>query len=842
MSATLLLAVALAMPGGGPLAIEGDGKSGEVRRTLPDPVTLVPGEFYGFSYMARSDRPAHCLAGTGFAALGASEPGDGVWRRRKSVFAVPSRGKAFPCWFHFGQWRPDGRVEVKNAEVIPLRAEYRTAHGVELGGGELLDGNEYLYSFPFGREGRNATRTLFRFDCPVNGRLWWFSPGATVSYRHNVAGRRFQRAKVFVGTSDWSEGRGAVKVEVSTDALNWRTVGDVLSRSSVDAELPASMFPCDSVFVRLSGGTNCTLQIAHYNLKGTVDGSPLRLSGETRFLAADSGEVFAEVEPSAFMDDSYGAQVASGGGARLWTASSGRKVTRSRPAPARETRGLVLRAAANEAESVQLVVHADAPLRDVRVRLPAKLACSASGESIPGSALDVKRVGYVGVRHPTDFAGLPIDVPDKLLPCGDAVPVAKGENQPFWITVKVPCGAKKGVYRGKIAVDITRDDGRDATLAVPLDVEVFGFTLPDVMTCETAFGLTASLVANAHHLKERSPEHRDVMERYLQAMAENHLSPYHPYFFVGWRVTWNGDVPSFDFSDWDREMERLFAKYHFNTFLVWLPGLGQCDYSSRKDPEFMGLKPGDPRYERRLGAYLSAIGEHLKEKGWLDRAYSYIYDEPHAKDYDLVKWGFGFLAKHAPGIRRMLPALAHSSFRELDGAVNLWCPQMQFISSPDLAAVRKRCDRLWWYICNNPKAPYPCEFIDHAAPELRIWLWQAWRERVAGVLIWDAFNWRGQTKHPDQNGEGRLLYPPEGCGRGEGPVVADPVRSVRIAHLRDGIEDYEYFAILKKLDPGSPLLKVPESVASSPVDFSVNPAAMERHRLLLAREIEKMSR
>ncbi len=146
---------------------------------------------------------------------------------------------------------------------------------------------------------------------------------------------------------------------------------------------------------------------------------------------------------------------------------------------------------------------------------------------------------------------------------------------------------------------------------------------------------------------------------------------------------------------------------------------------------------------------------------------------------------------------------------------------------------------MWWYVCNNPKAPYTCDFIDHAAPELRIWLWQTWKERVAGVLIWDVFNWRGQTKHPDQNGEGRFLYPPEACACGEAPVVADPVQSVRIIHLRDGLEDYEYFAMLKRIDPSNALLNVPDAVTSSLTEFNPDVAALERHRLLLAREIER---
>ena len=839
--AYLLLAAALALPGGGPLVIEGDGKSGEVRRNLPDPVTLEPGACYGFSYTSRSDSPAHCLAGTGFAALGTGEPGDGVWRRRKSVFVAPSREKAFPCWFHFGQWRPNGRVEVKDVSVGPLTVEHLSSDGVELGGGERIDGSEYLYSFPFGREGRNAARPLFRFDCPMNGRLWWFNPKSSVTYRHQVARRRFSRAKVFVCSSDWSGGKGAVSVEISADGASWLQVGEVKARAAVDAEIPASVFPCDALFVRLSGGEGCSVQIAHYNLKGVVDGKPVRLFGATRFVDRESGKVFAEVGRSAFDDESYGETVAKGRSATLWRASSGRKVMRRRPAPKKKARGLFMCVAANEAESAQLVVHGDAELSDVKISIRGDLACGATGRRMPADALDVKRVGYVDVRHATDFAGLPTAVPDKLLPMGGAVPVARGENQPFWVTVRPPKGTPKGRYRGAVDVSVSRKGGGVSRFAVPLEVEVFGFGLPDAMTCETAFGLTSSLVGKAHHLTEKSPEHRDVMERYLRAMAENHLSPYNPAFFDGWHVTWNGDQPSFDFSDWDREMDRVLAKYRFNTFLVWLPGLGQCDYISRTDPSFMGLKPDDPRYERRLGAYFAAIDAHLVEKGWQDKAYAYVYDEPQACDYDLVRRGFGFLARHAPHIRRMLPALAHSSFSELEGAVNLWCPQIQFLASPNLKAVRARGDRIWWYVCNNPTAPYVCDFIDHAAPELRIWLWQTWKERVAGVLIWDVFNWRGQTKHPDQNGEGRFLYPPGECAGTAGPVIADPVQSVRITHLRDGLEDYEYFALLKRLDPTNALLRVPDEVTSSMTGFNADPAAMERHRLALARAIEALS-
>lgn len=838
MNAAFLIAAAIALPNGGPLAIAPDGKSETVRAELRDAVTLKPDSVYGLSYSVRSDKPIHAIAGTGFCELGADEPGGGVWRHRSSVFATPSRGRPFSANLHFGQWLPNGSAEIEEVDVVPLSVRHSVSGGIELGGGERLDGNEYLYSFPFGRDGRNVARPLHRFECRMHGRLWWFSPNSTVTYRHSLSGRRFCRARVFAGASDWSGGDGAVSVEVSSDARNWIKVGDVRSRTCVEAELPESLFPCDEVFVRLSGGEGCSVQIAQYNLKGTVDGKPVRLFGSTEFRGED-GKVFAEVGPSAFDDGSYGSLVAASGGIRLWTADSGRKVTRTRPAPKSRGGGLSIRTAANEAESVQLVVNADVALADAAISFRDDFICSATGHRLQSAAFDVKRVDYVDVRHPTDFAGLPIAVPDRLAPIdGRPVSVKPNENQPFWLTVKPPKGTKKGLYRGAVDVTLKSVGGRVKRISVPMSVEVFGFELPDRMTCETAFGLTASLVAKAHRIGNGTPEHRDVMERYLSAMSECHLSPYHPAPFDGWRVTWNGDTPVFDFSAYDREMERVLEKFHFNAFQVWLPGLGECNITSRSDPEFMGLRPGDPRYEKRLGAYLSAIGAHLREKGWQDMAYAYVYDEPRAEDYGLVKDGFSFLAKYAPGIRRMLPALSHSAFAELDGAVNLWCPQLQMLASPSLDPARARGDRFWWYICNNPKAPYVCNFVDHPAPELRIWLWQTWKAGVSGVLIWDVFNWRGQTDHPDQNGEGRLLYPPDACEHGDAPVVAAPVQSMRIVHLRDGLEDYEYFAILKRLDPSNSMLHVPYDVMKLLTDFNQSTESIEAHRIRLAREIE----
>ncbi len=79
--------------------------------------------------------------------------------------------------------------------------------------------------------------------------------------------------------------------------------------------------------------------------------------------------------------------------------------------------------------------------------------------------------------------------------------------------------------------------------------------------------------------------------------------------------------------------------------------------------------------------------------------------------------------------------------------------------------------------------------------------------------------------------------------------------SIRWEMLRDGIEDYEYLAMLRglvarhegKLAAGElrrlrGLLEVPESISRSMTEFTKDPAAIETRRNEVARAIEKLSR
>lgn len=331
-------------------------------------------------------------------------------------------------------------------------------------------------------------------------------------------------------------------------------------------------------------------------------------------------------------------------------------------------------------------------------------------------------------------------------------------------------------------------------------------------------------------------------------------------------------TPVLDFEDWDRAAERYIDGLGFADFTVTIQGMGGGSFHSRQLGQIGGYVAGTPEYERIFGAYVRQIRQHLEQKGWLDNAYVYWFDEPEPKDYDFVIDGMDRLARHAPGLRRMLTEQVEE---ELIGYVDIWCPLTPFLES-DLTAQRMAAgDTFWWYICTGPKAPWVTLFIDHPATELRVWSWQTYQRGVQGLLVWATNYWTSNAAYPDApqnpwedpmsyvsgyssqagdigywgNGDGRFIYPPNRDPSDTTTrYVTGPVNSLRWEMLRDGIEDYEYLRILEGLavpkgdTEALALLEVPADISGGLTDFTTDSAPIYEHRLRVAEAIERLSR
>jgi len=328
-----------------------------------------------------------------------------------------------------------------------------------------------------------------------------------------------------------------------------------------------------------------------------------------------------------------------------------------------------------------------------------------------------------------------------------------------------------------------------------------------------------------------------------------------------------------DFTDWDRAAEYAFNELHLRNFALPVQGMGGGTFHSRHLGRIGPYEQGTPEYERLMAKYLMAIQNHLEEKGWLDRQYIYWFDEPDPKDYDFVREGMELLERCAPKLRRML---TEEPVAPLFGTVDLWCPVLPNMDPTACAARKQQGEDIWWYVCTGPKAPYPTLFIDHSAVELRTWLWMTWKWNIDGVLIWATNYWhspaayyQGKLQNPWEdpmsyvsgydykpgqvaywgNGDGRFLYPPNRkVGEDKSKYLEGPVNCIRWEMLRDGIEDYECFYLLRSLterggakaQEAAKLLEIPEPIIPDATHFSRDPQPMLEHRRKVAEAIEGM--
>lgn len=597
----------------------------------------------------------------------------------------------------------------------------------------------------------------------------------------------------------------------------------------------------------------------------------------------------------------------------LWQCPATWKVNRRRATPTEiDAVGLQISAARNDWESCQLVLN---PTREIQLTgisfTPLK---NAAGNEIPLKNLTARDVFYHLVENPTDKTGIRGEFyPDALPPFSFPKALTVGENAPIWITVYVPEGVPAGDYVAqatltlKKASDAKKTNGDEVEqmnqanelddsdsvekVTVPLQLHVWNFDIPRENHSETAYGFSPGMTYRYHGVEDVESKRR-LDQIYLKFISQYRVSPYHPETMDKIRYEWVVDREKpenshcvIDFSDFDRAIERAISEYHFTNFVISIPGMGGGTYQERWKPQLEGYGEETVEYQAMFASCVRQLEAHLKEKGWLDKAYVYWFDEPEPKDYEFIKNGMNRIKKYAPGIQTMLTEEPSEEVVQGDllGKVDVWCPLTPHFDSEIADKCRAKGERFWWYVCCGPTAPYCGEFIDHSAVEMRTWLWQTWQNDVVGTLIWETDYWTSPTAFPNEpqnpyldpmsyasdsatppgtkrfwgNGDGRFFYPPLACATpnrdAENPNFEEPVSSIRFEMLREGLEDYEMLYLLReklaeaknlnaeKRAEYEALLEVPDEITSSLTNFSKDPAPIYERRARIAEALEALA-
>ena len=602
-------------------------------------------------------------------------------------------------------------------------------------------------------------------------------------------------------------------------------------------------------------------------------------------------------------DPRAGYCLAGANGLAVWWCESGWKIARASQPPAAEVpvKPVTVSAARGEFEAAQVLIRPESDRQLISADV--SLLTGPGGEA-GRISVRVDELAYVHVTRPTDGSCVAGWYPDPLPPLKLPRELKADVNFPLWLTFDIARDAKPGDYTGELSLKV-KGRGGESELRVPLAVHVYDFELPRETHLRSALGLGAGEINRYHQLANRADQVA-VFEKYLQNFAEHRISPYSFYDYAPIKVRFEGEGTNkharVDFTEFDAWASRwlgggasgagsagVLAGSPFNTFQLPLRGMGGGTFYERHLGELEGFQEGTPEHARLFKDYLGQVERHLREKGWLDQAFTYWFDEPDPKDYDFVVAGQQRIKAAAPGLKRMLTEQPEPA---LLGNVDIWCGLTPEWTPEKVRARRAAGEEVWWYICTGPKAPYVTEFIDHPGTELRLWPWQSWQYGVTGILIWATVYWTSPVAYPEAlqnpwddpmswvsgygtpkgtrspwgNGDGRFLYPPRrDPNAATAPSFDAPINSVRWENLRDGMEDYEYFWLLDRevkrvaatkgeevkgekvnraelLAAAKALLAVPENVSKDLTHFTTDPRPLLERRDRMARTIERLKR
>ena len=228
----------------------------------------------------------------------------------------------------------------------------------------------------------------------------------------------------------------------------------------------------------------------------------------------------------------YGYRLGTDDLCAVWWAEGTYKIMQSDPVPPGKVVPLQISAAANEFESVQVVV---LPYKDMNgFMVKTTDLRSESGDIISKKQITVRKVEYIQVVRPTDDYGKPGWYPDPLPLLSEPMDLQTGQNHPFFITVKIPADSPSTIYTGSIQL-IAGNWSRE----IPVSVKVWNFALPEKPSMRSSFGIGTAMIRDYHNL-ESDAELREVTDKYYSMMGEYKIAPTAPFSLYPMKVQIDG--------------------------------------------------------------------------------------------------------------------------------------------------------------------------------------------------------------------------------------------------------------------------------------------------------------
>ena len=433
-----------------------------------------------------------------------------------------------------------------------------------------------------------------------------------------------------------------------------------------------------------------------------------------------------------------------------------------------------------------------------------------------------------------------------------------------------------GAYKATIEI-LDADTGKCIKMA-NVYTYVYNVTLSDETALDTSFGLWDIVSVYYQQYNENPDRHRYSDVEITKAVAE---------FFLKQRMTLTGSITYFNV---------LGADWFKNPRVTSIRVLTKEQYDSIKDDPVLAPKmfyygqdePGVPRGWRPI-TFPGGVSETLydntgllsvlaiaKEADELKNVWgwdNYRLLVPFERNIDFKSFNFSsvdkntafptwydqyavngerdaieYLAKH--GVNVWVPHLFSYTPRDLKGTTGA-----QFIQSTSIdTAFGEYADRQqgfvdnggerWSYVACEPQytSPYQNILLFNDGTEGRTMFWTNYLNDVTGFLYWHvsyydaAGNNTYQMRNPVSKtgpGDGILVYPGSAYGQ------LDPIPSIRMLNMRDGIEDYQMLTMLEETKGADYTDELVSHITTSTLSFTRDDDEIYNVHAYLLRELEQ---
>lgn len=497
----------------------------------------------------------------------------------------------------------------------------------------------------------------------------------------------------------------------------------------------------------------------------------------------------------------------------VWTASSMIRIWQDSPAGGSSQ--IDIYSAKNQTYSLQIGIQAPAGgLTNVKVT--SSDLVGGGSAIIPSSYLSLFREHYVyvpkappyywaGSHDGTNSPGGPGWYPDGLIPFDDpetGQPVAAGtlraqpfdvpatRNQVVWVDVYVPMDAAAATYSGSFT--ITSDQGQASS---QLKLHVWSFHLPIVPTFKSAYHC-------------RTTNQNPYMQHEL---LRNRVSP-----------------------DWDSPAGEptLIQRWGLTATNLWFStGINVHNCATEPMPS--------PPTVARLKAAASQHQPNLL-------LFNFTADEISRCPNQFSSLKAWAARLHAADIKNLVtvapvPELEDDRLGTGQSVVDIWVelPRQMEDSSAEIKKVLAKGDTVWSYNVLVQDGYTPKNEINFSSLDYRLSMgfisqslgWTGFQQWA--VDNWTSDPWHDVTGAMQVPSDGILLYPGQQVG------IIGYAPSMRLKWTRDGVNDFEYVQILKRLGRGAWALQQTQSIAPDWRTWTRDDTRLEEVRRALGDEIER---